>query len=173
LGKMKLLTYLFLFIVPLLVAPAFSIFSKKKPESPDESWVIRGATEVHSMLSLVADGREFEYTELQGGGVTWQGHRIYLRFRIEPELVEELFSSYEKKKWAKIKPDFIDIESDIEMIKERSTTFIDFVPKWNPLSINHKVCYKIEGKNNWTHEGYNCAVVDKDTGIVYFFAWGA
>jgi hypothetical protein len=109
--------------------------------------------------------------KLQGGGLTWQGYSVMLRFTASPEIINEIFSeNYTPAKWSSVKHHCS--RQDITTLKYGSTNFINFNPKWAPEKIIKKDVIEWKGENNWTRSGHHIAIIDRKNNTVYFCGSG-
>lgn len=101
---------------------------------------------------------------LEGGGYTWQGYSIFLRFTADASFIEMLLNKkYSRKNWDQVKSRF-DLPSEL---KRR------FSSPWNPAALNNKQCFEKEYvSNDWTGGGTHYFVVDENTYTVYFYGMG-
>lgn len=102
---------------------------------------------------------------LQGDAQTWQGYDAWLRFKASSQDIDFLISSgFIPVEWQEISTEF-KLTSDF---KDK------FKPAWKPKSLKNKKCYINKAvKNDWTHFGTHYLVVDRDSGIVYFYGIGS
>jgi hypothetical protein len=104
---------------------------------------------------------------LEGGGCTWQGYSIYLRFTADAGFSKRLIADgFKETDWKSIGFHFKLPETNFKFKEKFSTP-------WNPRSIKHKRCFEKEVTNSWTHSGTHYFVVDEDRGAVYFYGVGA
>ncbi len=101
---------------------------------------------------------------LQGVGDTWQGYSIYLRFNASKADIDALIAQgFKPATWASISYRF-----------KLPPGYDRFTPDWDPASISTKECYELSNvKNGWTHSGTHYLVIDRSSGIVYFYGIGA
>lgn len=101
---------------------------------------------------------------LEGGGYTWQGYSVYLRFIANDGFVKKLQDEgYVEEPWEKMK-------FETELPDALRTKFS--VP-WTPAEVKKKRCFRKAIKNDWTHDGMHYFLFDEDTKTVYFYGIGA
>ncbi len=101
---------------------------------------------------------------LEGGGDTWQGYSIYLRFTPDSGFRSRLVAAgFRETKWEQIRFRFA-LPNDLGA---------KFSTPWAPDSIKRKKCFEKDVTNPWTHAGTHYFVLDEENGIVYFYGVGA
>ncbi len=104
--------------------------------------------------------------ELQGTGGSWQGYVCWLRFKADDPAINAIIAQgYQRMNWQ-------DIALDMDIDPEYDASV--FTPDWKPSAINQKECYQLDNvQNPWTHSGTNVLVIDRTTGTVYVWSFGA
>ncbi len=121
-------------------------------------------TPVSTMFQyLVADPLSITASDIQGGGHTWQGYSIYLRFRPSKPLPEILL----KKGYTQTT--FKDVAYRFELEPRFNGKFS---PAWRPSDIKNPRCFVGSAKNKWTTSGEDYFIVDEGSGVVYFYGNG-
>lgn len=105
-----------------------------------------------------------DVTDLQGGGYTWQGYSIWLRFRADEATLRRLITEeYESVDCAQILPQLtIDASA------------VTFQPAWQPEQVANAQCYWTPQmlSNAWTYGGRHYLLIDWETLEVYFYGIG-
>jgi hypothetical protein len=100
---------------------------------------------------------------LEGGGYTWQGYAIWLRFNASDRFIDKLRQQgYEVVDWEAISHQF-EIASEIE----------NRFSSWDPGEIKDKICFQKDVSNSWTHVGTHYFVYDRENKVIYFSGTGA
>jgi len=123
------------------------------------------------MDALIAKDSMKEFKNVQGGGVTIQGHSIYLRLQADEALIKKYFDDKTVYRSAGCADVLSRLDgSRIEEYKKASVGFIDFSPKWNPNAVKQKRCLRGEPKLHWG--GTNFVLIDQETFVVYLYSIG-
>lgn len=114
-----------------------------------------GNTPEEMFSHLIASPPPAYITELQGTGDTWQGHRLWLRFRADPVLFEQLLNEQGYREtpcdpadWTL--PEHYDV----------------FEPSWKPVL---DVCSSAERSTDWG-QSHHVIARDTATGTYSFYA---
>lgn len=103
-----------------------------------------------------------DVTELDGGGDTWQGYRIFLVFRASDAFIDRLLSKgYEPVSCSRIQKRLV-LPDDLSSL----------APKWSATTVKDAKCYEGESRNKWG-TGLHSIVVDVQTGTVYLMGIAA
>ncbi len=122
-------------------------------------------TPVEIFEYVIASPVPTDVVDLQGGGYTWQGYSLWLRFRASENTIQQLLAhEYEQVECEQILP-----------YLELNHTGIEFQTPWQPESIEDRQCYWTPDiiTNPWTHAGQHYLLVDIDRQEIYFRGIGA
>ena len=147
----------------LISIPVLAFLLVPRPRLDDE-WIDDTVTPVQTIFHYtVAEPLSITASEVQGGGHTWQGYSVWLRFHPSKPLAEILLQKgytetpFQDVAWRfKVDPRFQD----------------RFSPEWNPSSVKHPRCFTRQARSSWTTSGEDQFLVDEDTGLVYFYGIG-
>lgn len=103
-----------------------------------------------------------DVTELDGGGDTWQGYRIYLVFRASDAFIQKMVSKdYELVSCSTLQRR-LELSDDLDVLRDR----------WKAPTVKNAKCYEGESKNKWGN-GLHSIVVDVAAGTVYLMGIAA
>lgn len=104
-------------------------------------------------------------SNLQGGGITFGGYRVYLRFTAPSAFIDQITEiGYIPVDCSGL----FETEPDIQLVSNRTTTFIAFDPPWTPNKLLRPECFTWSGSNNWTLSGNGKILIDTSKAEVYF-----
>ncbi len=124
-----------------------------------------GNTPVEMFEYVLASPVPTDVVDLQGGGDTWQGYNLWLRFRASENTIQQLLThEYEPVECTQVLP-----------YLELKHTEIRFQPPWQFESIKDPQCHWTTDiiTNTWTHAGQHYLLIDMDMQEVYFRGIGA
>lgn len=105
---------------------------------------------------------------LQGSGWVFQGYDIYLRFKTDRAVIQELVRNYKEIDCKNVSL------SRLITIRNHPKVERAFDPPWNPLSESMISCYQLQKvRNSWTHDGVHYFLINYLTAEVYFIGVGA
>ncbi len=122
--------------------------------------VLSSNTPVEMFEYVIASPVPTDVVDLQGGGDTWQGYNLWLRFRASETAIQQLLAhEYEQVECEQILP-----------YLELNHTGIEFQTPWQPESIEERQCYWTPDiiTNPWTSAGQHYLLVDMNMQEIYF-----
>lgn len=112
---------------------------------------------------LIAQPLKITATNLQGGGHTWQGYTVHLRFTPSKPIADVLLADgYAEVSFGEeaykfcVPPEFAS----------------RFSPPWDVINVKQRRCFKKEISSGWTTAGTHRFIIDNETGTVYFYGFG-
>lgn len=142
----------------------FFLFGGLAFTTASRSVVQSGNTAEEMLTAVVSPPASLQVTNLQGGGDTWQGYAIYLRFEaadFDDFLLED---EYEPA----------DCEAILDGLTRMSDFQDQFSPPWMPGEVEKPGCFiKSAVANSWTNFGTHYVLVDLQGDTVYFAGIGS
>ena len=162
--QFRLWTLLFVGTVgsALAVAIAYFLFSSNRG---DREWIDTTIMPAGTIFRYtVAEPLSITAAEIQGGGDTWQGYSVWLRFRPSKPLIEVL----KKNDYTETPLDDVVWRFNLDPQFQGR-----FSPPWDAAAVKHARCFTRQSKSQWSTSGKDYFLVDEDTGIVYFYGIGS
>ncbi len=112
-------------------------------------------------INLIEAAITTDVEDIQGGGLSWQGYRIWLRFKASQDTIDRIISQgYEKESFP----------SGNNLICDPGEFHEKFTPDWEIEPCNEG--YVLSGfENSWSHFAIHTLIISN--GYVYFFGSGA
>ncbi|MCX7680756.1 MAG: hypothetical protein N2508_02105 [Anaerolineae bacterium] len=130
---------------------------------PPSAGPTSGNTPEQMFEALIQSPVPAQVTNLEGTGDTWQGHRIYLRFTVEPAFLE----AYLANKFEAVPCDTISSYFELP-----DPGYDIFNPSWEPGGVTGGNCYRSKGFVGETWLGEQFILWDTATNTVYFYGIG-
>lgn len=97
--------------------------------------------------------------DLEAGGDTWQGYRLWARFAADADTYTALTADYHPTSCDEVRAAMADQSK---------------AASWRPQEVASPSCYRKEQvSNSWTTFGTHYLLIDEATGVVYFFGIGS